>query len=459
MRNPFRPNLGDDQVGFLANVVNSTIRQLSTLSAFGVSHNKGRDIKEVFGYPTEAERSYQYYWELFKFQDYAARIVGAPPRSCWRDGVVIRPEEDSKEVLLADEMTALKGAGLFLGLERADVLNRVGSFAALFVGVPDGKPPREPIDGSGGGKLEDVYFSPYSEAAVTISDYETDTKSPRYGLPILYTLDPSSSRAGSTTTATDIRQAITVHWSRVVHMSEGALDNGIYGAPALEAVANRLVDLNKTIGGSAESYYRNASQKYTMDIDKEASITAPEIEALDEAAKAWINGWKDFIGMRGAKINNLSVDQIPPKETVMVALQAISGATGIPIRILTGEGAGQLAGNEDKASYNQLISDRQNQICAPWFLGALRPLDTARLITLPETFFLDWPLPEAMDELTKSEVELNEAKTAEATARAIATFGASPGADLVVPIDEFRTDILRLESDNAPGGLSALGDD
>jgi hypothetical protein len=242
-------------------------------------------------------------------------------------------------------------------------------------------------------------------------------------------------------------------------MSEGALDNGIYGAPALEAVANRLVDLNKTIGGSAEAYYRNAAKKFTMDIDKEASISATDIAALDETAREWINGWKDFIGMRGAKIHSQSVDQITPKDTVTVALQAISGATGIPIRILTGEGAGQLAGNEDKASYNQLISDRQTQVCEPWFLGALRPLDTAGLLELPETFFLDWPVPEAMDEKTKSEVELNEAKTAEATARAVATNGAAPGADLVVPVEEFRADILRLQNGNAPGGLSALGDD
>lgn len=464
MRNPFRPPRPDDaQLGVLARVVNATTTRLfTTLSTFGLSHNGGRDLLKVFGYPTESERSFDYFWNLYRFGGYSARIVAGVPRSCWRDGARFLPDTDSEEELISDELATLRGLGLFRALERADILNRIGAYSVLYVGVPDGKDPREPIEGGGGGRLDDVYFSPYSQPAATVVQYDTDVRSPRYGLPELYTLNPNGVHAAhSGTTVADVRQSITAHWSRVVHLAEGALDNALTGTPYLDPIVHRILDLDKAAGGAAEAYYRNAAQKFTMDIDKEASMSAAEMAALDEASKAWLNDWKTFIGARGAKFRTHPVDMISPRDTVDVALDELSAYTGIPRRILTGEGGGQLKGTEDKASYNQLINDRQDQECTGWFLGALAPIAAAGLLQLPERYVVDWPVPEAMDEETQSKVELNEARAAQARAQAVATYGAAPGAEAVVPPDVFRREVLRVTDAQigaAAAQMQALGD-
>lgn len=460
---PVPAGIGDAQLGVLARVVNATTTRLfSTLQTFGISHNGARDTNKVFGYPTNGERTFSYFWELREKNGFASRIVDGVARSCWRDGVVFRPEKDSEETLLVDEIDALERAGLYRELERADILNRVGAFSVLYVGVPDGKAPSEPIEGGGGGHLEDTYFAAYAQPSVTVAQYDMDVQSPRYGLPVSYVLSPSGLLAsGHTSAIVDQRQSITVHWSRVVHLAEGALTNRLYGTPYLGPIVHRLLDLHKTTGGAAEAYYRNAAQKFTMDVDKDASMSVAEMEALDTASKAWLNDWKTFIGARGAKFRTHPVDMISPKDTAAVALWEVSAYTGLPIRVLTGEGGGQYKGNEDRAAYNQVINDRQSQVCEGWLLDALRPLDAAGLLTLPERYFVEWPVPEATDDETRSVVERNEAQAAQALAAAVAAYGQAVGVEQVLPPDVFRREILRVtdaQIGDAIGKLQALGD-
>lgn len=395
-----------------------TIRRSDEAGLFGFSHDGNRDIKEVYGYPTEGQRSFSYYYEYYRFNGMANRIVSMIPRSCWRDGAVISDSHDSDTVLLEDEMKELKRAGMFRELEKADILNRIGNYSVMYVGVPDGEDPSQPVSNTpkSASLAKDVYFAAYNFDSITITDYDEDPTSARYGLPVMYTLNPSSTNTDSKTA--DNRQSIKAHWTRVVHLAEGALDNGITGTPALEPGITRCIDWDKTIGGGAEAFFRNAAQKLTLDIDKEAKATKDDMDALNDGSKKWLNGWKSFIGLKGAKIRALEVPNADPRESTETIIQGLSGTYGIPVRILTGEGAGQLAGNEDKASYNQLINDRQDQLCAEWLLDTLTPLERAGMLTMPEDFVVQWPLPEAMDEKTMSEVRLNEARAANALADA-----------------------------------------
>ncbi|MCK5641212.1 MAG: DUF1073 domain-containing protein, partial [Gammaproteobacteria bacterium] len=103
---------------------------------------------------------------------------------------------------------------------------------------------------------------------------------------------------------------------------------------------------------------------------------------------------------------------------------AIAGATGIPIRILTGEGAGQLAGNEDKASYNELIRDRQSQSCTGWLLRLLKILSDANMIPeVPLEAVIEWPVTEALNEKEKAEVRKLNAEALASASNAINDLG------------------------------------
>ena len=69
-----------------------------------------------------------------------------------------------------------------------------------------------------------------------------------------------------------------------------------------------------------------------------------------------------------------------------------------------------MAGSEDKAAYNQVVDDRRKQYCSGWLMEALRVLEKAGMLSLDGVTEIKWPLNEALDEKTKSEVELNEAR-------------------------------------------------
>ena len=51
-----------------------------------------------------------------------------------------------------------------------------------------------------------------------------------------------------------------VHASRVLHVAEDCLDDDVYGIPRLKPVFDRLDDLLKVVGGSAEFFLRGASR-------------------------------------------------------------------------------------------------------------------------------------------------------------------------------------------------------
>lgn len=406
---------------------------ISTLSKrigsvlFGVSKDGKRDISSIYGYQPSLD--FANYYGMFTRGGLANRIVAAIPRSCWRDGIKV---VDGDDEVLADQINELESSGnLSQKLERADVLGRLGRFSVLFVGVPDGMPPSTPLGTARPDRLGEVYFTPFAEDGIEITKWETDPASPRYGMPVLYQLAAQSRGDSGQAVLTQPR---VIHWSRVVHIAEGLLDNEVEGMPALQAVFNSLEDLNKTTGGAAEAYFRNARNRFALQTDPKfnSQIDAATKQALEEEAQRFQNDWQDFIRAGGIDVKPLTIPHNDPTGTVHVILQVLSGATGIPIRILTGEGAGQLAGNEDKESYNQLIQDRKEAYCGSWAMRVLKILAEAKMLDLPKKAKILWSTPETLSETDK-------ATNANSKATALASIGtalSTPALDGTISVEQ-----------------------
>ena len=346
--------------------------QMST--ALGISHDNKRDLYSIYGYPNDLSGTagFTMMYQRSKRNGIANRITHGVSKSCWRDGVEIYPDKDDEsEQILEDEFLALAKRGLFKKMEQADTLNRIGQFSVLFVGVPDGREPEEEVGpATVSNPLDLIYFKAFAYDGIEINDIEKDTKSPRFGLPTFYTVQKVG-RANDTAKDTN-QTAIRVHWSRIIHMNEAALDSDIEGMGQLEPIFNRIMDLDKATGGASEAYFRNARGKIAYEIDPEfgnSLLKDKEAkQAFDEGAEEFTNGWKDFVAAAGAKIKTIDTPHASPLDTVKTAMWEVSGYTGIPIRILTGEGSGQLAGSEDQLAYNAIIADRQSMICSGWVI-------------------------------------------------------------------------------------------
>lgn len=405
-----------DTQRFSINAAISTLSKRVAQTLFGISKDGKRNINEVYGY--QPTLSFDHFYSMYSRGGIAARIINCVPRSCWRDGVQLI---DNDEKILEKEIKILERYGKMSSkLERADIMNRIGKFSVLYVGVPDGLKPEEPLGKSRPNRLKEVYFAPYAEDGVEIVKWESDITSPRYGQPLIYQLQVQS--RGDNDKAIMV-QPILVHHTRVVHLAEGLLDNEIEGIPALQPVFNALEDLAKVTGGSAEAYFRNARNRFAMEVDPKfnSQLTDAVKTQMEEEAQRFQNDWQDFIRSAGMVIKPLPTTFSDPLNAAKICWQVVSGTTGIPIRILSGEGAGQLAGNEDKESYNQLITDRKELYCGDWAMNVMTILSNAKMIELPESAEILWSTPEVLSDTEKATNSSAKASALASVASALST--------------------------------------
>ena len=256
----------------IANITNSMTGAMSSFrnqvtGLLGLSHNGKRDLYDVYGYPKSlaGDKGFALMYQYSRREGISNRITWGMAKSCWRDGfnVVVKGDDDIETEVLSDQIEAIERAGFNRKIEQADILNRIGRFSVLFVGVPDGREPHEEIGPVSGGEsnLDLLYFVPFAYDGIVIDNLVQDTTSPRYGLPEFYTLMKSPSE--SSEKAAEMK-SIRAHWSRVIHLNENALDSEIEGMGALEPVFNRILDIDKACGGSSEAYFRNAKGKICL---------------------------------------------------------------------------------------------------------------------------------------------------------------------------------------------------
>ena len=409
------------------NTVVSTLSQRVSSALFGVSKGGKRDLNDIYGYTTSLSFP-QMYW-MWRRGGLAFRVINSLARSCWRDKISILNDGDER---LVDELRILNKHGkLVKRLEQADILNRIGRFSVLFIGVPDGLPIDKPLGTARAARLKEVFFRAYAEDGVSIRSWNTDTASPRYGMPETYQLQIENRGDKDIET---ISKPIVVHWTRVVHLAEGSLDSDVEGISALEPIFNTLEDIVKTAGGSAEAYFRNARNRFSMETDPKYAhtFTTEEKKQLEEEAMKFQNEWQDFIRAGGIQIKALNIPHASPMDTFMVLLKIISGSTGIPMRILTGEGGGQLAGNEDKESWNQLVQDRRDLWCTEWIERVLMVLTEAQMLDFQDDDEVSWGTPDVVSAKDKSEISAQKATALNGVATALS----SPGLDGVMTVED-----------------------
>lgn len=455
------------------------------LSSFlGYSHNGNRDLYKVFGY--EREVSVQALLEMYKRNDIANRIIRAFPQATWREAPVICDDTgDSSEkgtegyspfVAAVEDFMDKKNVLRFI--ERADRLASIGRFGLLFMGFGDGQDPRVPLTS---GKAPLLFMSPYmGEVGATVNKWDEDIKSPRYGLPLQYSLQSAQMNGGEKTSP---HRAIVAHHSRVLHISEFLDQDDTYGMPRLLPIYNRLKDLEKVVGGSAETFWLTANRGMALWADKEASLTETDIQAIKDQADEFSHQLRRNLVGTGMTAEVLGSESPDPQPNAEILIQLIAGAVGIPQRILLGSERGELASGQDENNWQSRMDERRQTFATPMVLRPFiqKMIDTGN-IPMPSAadnveegteeevvvkpngrrarrhrvvinsgeegaehvFYIEWPMP-AIGEAERATIALSRTQ-------AIVAYSNAPSAGLVVPTQEWRKDIMDLppESDYEP---------
>lgn len=379
----------------------------------GITFGGLRDEYEIFGY--DRDITLKAYRDEYARGGIAKRIVHAFPMATWRGGMELI-EDDTKPDYTPFEQAWVdleKRFKLMAILRRLDILAGLSHYSVLLIGapgelnteLPKGKPDKllyfTPFPGGGGPNAPAATAAGNLEYAdASIAELDVDTKSERFGLPLYYNLrridvnDPGFQRP--------------VHWSRVIHVAEGCLDNELYGTPTLEAVWNLLIDLRKVTGGGAEAFFQRANQGMNLNLDKEVELDPEASTKLKDEVEEYMHKVSRVLKTRGMDVKMLGSDVADFANPADAILTQIAGTTSIPKRILTGSEMGELASSQDRDNWKDQINGRQESHVAPYIV---RPL-VDRLIAYgylptpkkgPDAYTVVWPHIQTLTDQEKAE--------------------------------------------------------
>jgi phage-related protein (TIGR01555 family) len=418
----------------LRSMASALVARATMAAQLGTSYGGDRDLYTVLGYPKTL--TFDHYWARYTRQDIAKRVVDAPVNACWRKKPRVTENLQEKNTTFEEAWLKLeKELRIYHYLARVDKLSCVGEYAVLFLGLNDRNNAKPELPAEKASKL--MYLRVYKEDNADIKEWEEDPNNPRYGLPKIYQLETSdSSRTGSTT--------LRVHHSRLLHITEGRLEDEVYGEPRLKCVYNRLQDLELIAGGSSEMFWRGAFPGIAAVLDKDASADPQTLAAMGDELDDYVHGLKRYMRLQGMKLENLSAQVADPSNHKEVLLELIAGAADIPKRILVGSERGELASTQDETNWNNRVHERRQDYVDPWVLrsfidrtielGVLKPPGAGG------EYYVEWP---AVYMPTDDEKAAVAAKKMEA----IAKYASTPGIELVLPRSIFLRKIMEFEQE------------
>ena len=419
----------------------------------GRQYGDKRDLYNVLGYTRTP--SVDDYWQYFLREDIAKRIISAPVTAIWRQPPEIcetdNPDRETEFEKAWD--TLVKTTNVWNRFARADRLAGVGHYGIMILGVKGSlntevKPGT--LSAKKGGKL--LFLSTYSQRHANVDEYEESTSSDRFGKPLFYKVDirgdmMNAAERFKATKRSANEDLQSVHWSRVLHFAEGLLEDEVHGTPRLEPVFNRLYDVQKIAGGSAEMYWRGAWGGFALETTKDAISGAALSGSIDkDIVDDYAHGMRRWLDLEGYTMKQIQGQDVKPKEVFEVLISLISSATSIPQRILLGSERGQLASVQDETNWKDFIEGRREDYAEPLVREFIDRLLGWGILPEPKRgdYDLEWPSLYTLTEKEKSEVFKNYAD-------GISKVAPGGQVELIATPKEIRTQFLEFDADPEPG--------
>ncbi len=450
-----------------------------------------RDLYKALGY--QRELFVHDYRSRFMRNAIANRVVKAPALATWHGEAEVVEQEDPQKPTDFEKgyLDLHERLGLWTKFQAADVLAGIGRFSIILLGLPgdmltpvceidpatnelvpakplsagqitglsDKSQPKFTGDSTWAqtnlpklqgqattltGQPSDLkYVRPYSEEDCKVFKFDLDPISPRFGQPLYYNLTRTTMLSPESTNSNVI--AKVVHWSRIIHIAEGRLDDLVYGEPRLQCVWNLIDDLEKVGGGGSEAFWIRANGGIQFDLDPtlefedEDNPNVPADPTKNQAIRKQIDEYEHELRKnlftRGVKVNRLGSDVANFSAPVTSIISQISAGTGIPQRLLTGSERGELSSNQDKEEWNERIRARRVEFAGPGIVHQFvdRMIAIGVLPKPKEQYWVRWPSMKQMSEDEKISLALKYANINKTSG------------DTIVTRDEIRDIVLDLD--------------
>ena len=367
----------------------SNLSRASLALRMGQQYKGVRRVYEALGYPEDSELTFSYFLDKWDRQDIATSVINKPVNKTWSGDLNVTEEGaiEGKSTLSVEWKELDKRLKVKRELVKLDALDGIGQYSLLLFGFNDVKS-KEQFERPAGAKLKLNYIRAISEGTSKIVAWEEDSSNERFGQPKFYELEIAQpTEHGNVSLLTNIK----VHHSRILHIASGSLTSNVYGRSRLKSIINRLEDLEKLLGGSAEMYWRGARPGYHAKPEANYKMTTETEEALDEELDKYEHDLRRIIYAQGVDLKALDMQIADPKGHVEVQHEAIAAETGIPKRILVGSERGELSSSQDKDQWLGLIVDRRENYAEPEIFEPFLDKCMAHgILTMHDMFTIIW---------------------------------------------------------------------
>lgn len=338
----------------------------------GAYGNTKRDrIYEEFGYPRNL--TFDHFYNMYERNSIAGAAVDRMVNGCWEDYPEIfegDKEKDAKGVTNWDRRTAKILKKCFPVIKEADKRGLIGRYSAMLIQVKDNKEWHEEID-KNTLKLAKEYglvrLIPVWEAQLDVIEWDDDPNSEDYGYPKMYRY--MNLPVGEDTSAPS--RELKVHPDRIIIFCERAPDGLLTnGYSILKKGFNDALDMEKTSGGAAEGFLKNASRQLNFNFSKEASLDqiaklyGVELDelanAVDKQVRELNNNTDSSVIMQDGNVSVLSVASADPSSTFNTSLSKFASSIPMPVKVLIGQITGERASTEDNKDWAKTRMSRRN---------------------------------------------------------------------------------------------------
>jgi len=318
---------------------------------------------------------------------------------CWEnEPEIIQGDEDKKDKpRTAWEKSFAKFAKLnklWEVVREADMRRTVGHYSGLVLQIADGKTWQSPVNARGVRRL--VKIIPAWEGQLYPTEYDTDETSPTYGEPKMYTFDEGA--VGSQTNraqAAYMGRKVQIHPDRVVIL--GDLLNGV---PMLRAGYNDFSNLEKILGGSGESFLKNAARQLAIEFEKEVdlediahahNVDTKDLRKIYDGVTRGLNqGIDQTIVTQAAKVTPLVANVPDPEKHFEASLMSAAASIMIPVMVWIGSQTGERSSSEDQKDWAKTCQGRRVRVLSSDLETLVRRLMQLKLIEPVEDFTVVW---------------------------------------------------------------------
>ena len=414
--------LTNHQVQVLTSMV---VARAELASKLGMQFGGDRNLYQALGY--KIELNWADYWAQYSRGDIAKAIIDRPVKATWQGQLELIESEDADKTTFEEAWYDLNKKFKLRSLfARVDRLTGIGHYGVLLLGLNDVKKREDFIKPVASGQRKLMYVKPFGEKSAKIDKYEDDPSNERYGMPKIYSIEVSD-------VASRISSTVKVHYTRILHILEDHLESEVIGIPRLEAVFNRLMDIEKLVGGDAEMFWKGARPGYQGVVDKDYMMTDTTKKDLKDQIDEFDHNLRRILINEGVDLKELAQQIADPSGHFDIQLTCISAVTGIPKRILSGSERGELASTQDTGEWKTYVQSRREDHAEPNIIRLfVDRLIELKILPTPESgdYKVDW-----LDLFSISEKE--RVDIGKSRANAIREYTTNPMAESVIPPDAF----------------------